>query len=297
MKRIIIVAVLVLLLLPVFCQEYKIIDSKLNKTIKLREMAEKLGSYDVIFFGEYHDNKILHSLEIELLKLFYSNNKNLVISMEMFERDVQMMIDKYLNEDISEEEFLAESRPWPNYQSDYKPLLEFAKKNKLNVIAANIPRRYASMISKQGMNALDSLSQEEKKFIAKKHKVFNDEYKERFTQTMKNNMAHRKMPMSKQMNLDLIYAAQCIKDDTMAESILKYQRIPPRRKVIHYNGDFHSRGHLGTAQKIKLLEPMLKIAVIAPVMCEGEYNWDEEDLKEGDFLILLIDETDDNTMN
>ena len=297
MKRIIIVAVLVLLLLPVFCQEYKIIDSKLNKTIKLREMAEKLGSYDVIFFGEYHDNKILHSLEIELLKLFYSNNKNLVISMEMFERDVQMMIDKYLNEDISEEEFLAESRPWPNYQSDYKPLLEFAKKNKLNVIAANIPRRYASMISKQGMNALDSLSQEEKKFIAKKHKVFNDEYKERFTQTMKNNMAHRKMPMSKQMNLDLIYAAQCIKDDTMAESILKYQRIPPRRKVIHYNGDFHSRGHLGTAQKIKLLEPMLKIAVIAPVMCEGEYNWDEEDLKEGDFLILLIDETEDNTMN
>jgi len=297
MKRIIIVAVLVLLLLPVFCQEYKIIDSKLNKTIELREMAEKLGSYDVIFFGEYHDNKILHSLEIELLKLFYSNNKNLVISMEMFERDVQMMIDKYLNEDISEEEFLAESRPWPNYQSDYKPLLEFAKKNKLNVIAANIPRRYASMISKQGMNALDSLSQEEKKFIAKKHKVFNDEYKERFTQTMKNNMAHRKMPMSKQMNLDLIYAAQCIKDDTMAESILKYQRIPPRRKVIHYNGDFHSRGHLGTAQKIKLLEPMLKIAVIAPVMCEGEYNWDEEDLKEGDFLILLIDETEDNTMN
>ncbi len=291
MKRIIIVAVLILSILPVFCQEYKIIDSKMNKEIILREMAEKLGDYDVIFFGEYHGNKILHSLEIELLKMSYSNNKNTIISLEMFERDVQIVLDKYLNNEISEADFLAESRPWPNYETDYKPIIEFAKENELTVVAANIPRRYASMISKLGLNALDSLSVEEKKFITKKHKVFEDEYKNIFIQTMKNNMAHSsRMPKGMMMNLDRIYAAQCIKDDTMAESILQYQRIPPRRKVIHFNGDFHSRKHLGTAQKIQILEPMLKIAVITPLMCKDEFAWEEQDLLEGEFLILLKEE-------
>ena len=92
------------------------------------------------------------------------------------------------------------------------------------------------------------------------------------------------------MNLDLIYAAQCIKDDTMAESILMHHRIPPRRKIIHFNGDFHSRKHLGTAQKIQVLEPMLKVAVITPLSCEDEFIWKDEDLLEGEFLILFKDD-------
>ncbi len=291
MKRIIIITILIFSILPVFCQEYKIIDTTMNKEIELKEMVERLGDYDVIFFGEFHDNKILHSLEIELLMMFYHKNKNLIISLEMFERDVQPVLDKYLSDEISETCFLAESHHWPNYEADYKPLIEFAKVNELTVVAANIPRRYASMISKQGMNALDSLSQEEKKYVARKHKVFDDEYKEHFIRTMQNNMAHSsKMPAGMTMDFDQIYAAQCIKDDTMAESIVKYQSIPPRRKVIHFNGDFHSRKHLGTAQKIQILEPMLKVAVIAPLMCENEFTWNVEDLPEGEFLILLKDE-------
>jgi len=291
MKKIIIMVSLILLMLPISAQEYKIINTKTNKETELKEMAERLGDYDVIFFGEFHGNKILHSLELELLKMLNANNKNMIISLEMFERDVQPILDEYLSNEISEEEFLKNSRPWPNYETDYKPIIEFAKENTLPVVAANIPRRYANMISKQGLNAIDSLSVEEKKFITKKHIVFADEYKTLFMQTMRSNMEHSsKMPKGMMMNLDLIYAAQCIKDDTMAESILKFHRIPPRRKVIHFNGDFHSRKHLGTAQKIQVLEPMLKVAVITPLLCEDEFSWENEDLLEGEFLILLEEE-------
>jgi len=270
-------------------QDYKIIDSKSNKEISLKEMIGKLKDYDVIFFGELHGNEVLHSLEYDLLKMIRENiDKNVIVSMEMFERDVQDILDKYLNDEITEEEFLANSRPWPNYQSDYKPLIEYAKENNLQVIAANVPRRYAAMITKMGITALDSIPEDEKRFIAKKHKVFPDEYKTKFIETMKQNMAHAsKMPMGKEMNFELFYAAQCLKDDTMAESILKYQRIPPRKKVIHFNGDFHSRYHLGTAQKIQIMEPMLKVAVITPILCDTNFNWNSEHRKAGDFLILL----------
>lgn len=296
MKRILIVLLLASSFLLAENTEYKIIDSKTNQEIGLKGMVEKLSDYSIIFFGEFHDNKILHDLEFELLKMYYSKNKNLIISLEMFERDVQPVLDKYLSDEITEEEFVENSRPWPNYEADYKPLVEFAKENELTVIASNIPRRYAAKISKQGLNALDSLSAEEKKFVARKHNVIDDEYKKRFISVMESNMEHsEKMPMGKKINFETIYAAQCMKDDTMAESILKYHRLPPRRKVIHFNGEFHSRKHLGTAQKIQRLEPMSKVAVITPIMCDGEFSWDDDDLLEGEFLILLLDKSDEVT--
>jgi uncharacterized iron-regulated protein len=59
-------------------------------------MVEKLSGYDMIFFGEYHGNKVLHQMEFELLKMFHSKHKNLIVSLEMFERDVQPVLDNYL---------------------------------------------------------------------------------------------------------------------------------------------------------------------------------------------------------
>lgn len=288
MKRILILMLLFgFALLAAKNVEFTIIDSNTEEELSVFELAEKALEYDVVFFGELHDDEFLHQLEYELLKEMHAIYPDLIISMEMFERDVQPEVDDYLAGKMSEEEFILASRAWPNYIPDYKLIVDFAKEHQLTLVAANIPRRYAAMINKQGMNALDSLTVEEKKYVAKKHIVFDDEYKERFINIMKRNMAHMpNNPMSMKMDIDLLYAAQCIKDDTMAESILQYQRIPPRRKVLHFNGDFHSRKHLGTVQKIQVLEPMLKIAVIAPVVVEGELNYTKKDLQEGNFLIL-----------
>ncbi|MCF7792491.1 MAG: ChaN family lipoprotein [Candidatus Cloacimonetes bacterium] len=271
--------------------EYKIIESITEEEITLFELAEKALSYDVVFFGELHENELLHHLEFELLKEMQAKYSDLIVSMEMFERDVQPVVDEYLAGKMSEEEFMLASRAWSNYLPDYKPIVDFAKKHQLTLVAANIPRRYAAMINKKGINALDSLPAEEKKYVAKKHKVFDDEYKRRFVSMMEENLAHiPDNPMGMKMDVELLYAAQCIKDDTMAESILKYQRFLPRKKVLHFNGDFHSRKHLGTAQKLQIMEPMLHIAVITPIVSNSELTYSKEDLQEGDFLIVMTEE-------
>jgi uncharacterized iron-regulated protein len=71
-------------------------------------------------------------------------------SLEMFERDVQIVLDEYVKDLITEKKFLDDSRPWNNYKTDYRPLVEYAKQNKLPVIAANAPRRYINMVSRGG---------------------------------------------------------------------------------------------------------------------------------------------------
>jgi uncharacterized iron-regulated protein len=235
-----------------------------------------------------HDDILLHKLELELLEILPSNSKEIVISMEMFERDTQVYLDQFMNDEINEEEFILISRAWPNYITDYKPIIDFAKTHKIHVIAANIPRRLANLVSKQGMEALDSLSIEDKKFVSKRKTVFDDEYKERFMAVMQENMAHMPQnPMMGNMNFDLLYAAQCIKDDTMAESMFDYIKYNRKKLMIHFNGDFHSRKHLGTAQKLQRDDPVLKIAVITPIVCETELSFTEDDKAEGDFLIVM----------
>jgi len=131
-------------------EEYRIVDSRTGKTLSLQQMANELKKYDLIFFGEYHDNTTLHKLERELLPLL-DTKRELILSLEMFERDVQSDLDAYIEGWLTEDEFLAKSRPWSNYKDDYRPLIEYAKQKKLTVIAANIPRSIAGKMARTGI--------------------------------------------------------------------------------------------------------------------------------------------------
>jgi uncharacterized iron-regulated protein len=290
-KFLLIIFTLSLICLSGNSEYYKILETQNETEISVPELANKLRDFQIVFFGEYHDNTLLHQLEIDLLQAIYSADPRIAVSLEMFERDVQSYLNIYLKGEIKESEFLENSRPWPNYGTDYRPIIEFARIHELSVIAANVPRRYAAEIHRKGLNALDSLSIEEKNYFASEHVILDDEYKTRFIETMQKNMSHDSdSPMGMRMNLDLIYAAQCIKDDTMAESIQQFINNQPDVRIIHYNGDFHSRKHLGTAQKLERLVPGIKTAVIAPLRVLENWDYSPEDLEEADFLILILSE-------
>src|SRR5438045_3390024 len=113
-------------------------------------MLAELARADVVFVGEQHDDPATHRLELAMLEGMIRRRAAVVVALEMFERDVQPQLDDYLAGRISEEEFLKAARPWPNYASDYRPLIEFARVHGWRVIAGNVPRRYASQVAKTG---------------------------------------------------------------------------------------------------------------------------------------------------
>ncbi len=130
------------------------------------EMVNQVQLADIVFFGELHNNPISHWLQLELTQdLFVKSKENLILSAEMFESDNQLLLDEYLIGVIPKSRFEAECRLWPNYKTDYKPLLEFAKEKELKFIAANVPRRYANIVSKKGFEVLETLSTEAKSFL------------------------------------------------------------------------------------------------------------------------------------
>jgi len=236
-----------------------------GRQLEATELAELVKDYDVIVFGEYHDNAVLHKLEAEMLINAFAKQRKLAVSLEMFERDVQNQLDDYLAGKITEEEFLANSRPWKNYREDYRPLVQFAKNHSLPVLAANIPRPLAAQYAKEG--SLATIADNMKVYLPKFHLTLDGAYREKFIEYMTKSPDTGKMPGTAD-KAAAYYKAQCLKDDTMAESIAQFQQAHADYKIIHFQGDFHSRYRLGVVEKLQMLNPELAIAVITPVYVE-----------------------------
>lgn len=287
--NLILIAILLLGLTNLNADNYKIVESESGKPYELEKMVDELLNYDVVFFGELHDDALLHQLEADLFQQLAAKSQQFVLSMEMFERDNQDVLNQYLNKELSYDEFSERARLWPNHKTDYEPLLQIAMKYERDVIAANVPRRYASLLAKNGETGLNELPDDEKKYIASNLLVLDDKYKKEFYDTMKGMFDHGMPNKTGEDRILNIYKAQCLKDDTMAESIHQYLRKNSKKQVLHINGDFHSRYFLGTAQKLALLDKNLKIAVLAPVVFspEEKLEWSPEYSDAGDFLILI----------
>lgn len=237
-------------------------DAQSGKNLTAAQLASKLQKYDVVFFGEYHDQSEIHQYELELLKAMYkAKGAKLALSMEMFEADNQSKLNNFLADTLSEENFLAASRPWPNYRTDYAPLVNFAKEKKMPVIAANVPRFLAAHVAKN--NALtEGVEAQYQQWLPKHTYAPEGAYKDKFYAQMSSPAAPMKMPPQR---LAAVYAAQCLKDDKMAESIAAFADAHQNMQILHINGCFHSDAHLGTTQKLEALRPELKVAVITPL--------------------------------
>lgn len=237
-------------------------DVQSGKNLTAAQLASKLQKYDVVFFGEYHDQSEIHQYELELLEAMYkAKGAKLALSMEMFEADNQSKLNNFLADTLSEENFLAASRPWPNYGTDYAPLVNFAKEKKMPVVAANVPRFLAAHVAKNNAST-EGVEAQYQQWMPKHTYAPEGAYKDKFYAQMSSPAAPMKMPPQR---LAAVYAAQCLKDDKMAESIAAFADAHQNMQILHINGCFHSDAHLGTAQKLEALRPELKVAVITPL--------------------------------
>ena len=254
---------------------YQIFDKKGKKSSyeKVLKASEKT---DVVLFGEIHDNSLVHWLQLEFTKDL-AQRKPLVLGAEMLEADNQKQLDQYLKGEINQKQLDSSARLWKNYKTDYKPLVDFAKDKKINFIATNVPRRYASLVFKKDLVALDSLSALEKSWIAPLPIEFDINlpgYKGMMS--MQGGHAGEKMPK-----------AQAIKDATMAYFINKNRK--ENSIFVHYNGTYHSDNYEGINWYLRKLDADMKIVTIAMVEQKDITKLEAEHYNKADF-ILVIDE-------
>jgi uncharacterized iron-regulated protein len=237
------------------------------------ELVRRIADADVVFVGEQHDDPETHRVEFGLLDAIGRLGRPVVLSLEMFERDAQPVLNDYLAGRISEADFLAKARPWDRYVTDYRPMVELAKARGWPVVASNIPRPMASAVGRKALAALDTLTPVERTWAARDIQCPDDAYKTRFMETMRGHGNGGAAPAAGDTLPTAVatrfYLAQCIKDETMAESIVEArQRAPGNAIVLHYDGAFHSDYRQGTVDRVRRRTPNARLVVVtaAPVL-------------------------------
>lgn len=252
--------------------------SKEGKATTYQKMVDEIKNADIVLFGELHDNPIAHWLQLELTKDLYGlKNQNLVLAAEMFEADNQLILTEYTEGLISQSRFEAEARLWPNYSTDYKPLVEFARKNELRFVASNVPRRYASLVNSKGFEALNELSDEAKAFLPPLPVAYDPElncYKSMLNMEGMGSHVNENFPK-----------AQAIKDATMAHFIL--ENWSPGKLLLHFHGAYHSDHFESIFWYLKKANPELKIVTITTVSQEDISALTEENTGKANFIICV----------
>lgn len=254
---------------------YQLFDKNGKKT-SYEKLLKSAIKTEVVLFGEFHNNSISHWLQLELTKDI-ADKKAIVLGAEMLEADNQTQLNRYLKGEIDQKKLDSTARLWKNYPTDYKPLVDFAKEKKVPFIATNVPRRYASIVFKKGLEALENLPEEEKAWMAPLPIAFDVTLPGyQAMMDMQGGHAGDKMPK-----------AQAIKDATMAHFIAKNRQ--PNSVFIHYNGTYHSDNFEGINWYLKKNTPNIKIITISSVEQKDLSKLEKENHNKADY-ILVIDE-------
>ena len=242
-------------------------ETRTGRQVSEAAMLDQVAHADVVFVGEQHDDPATHRLELRILQGLHTRvGSRLTLGMEMWERDEQAALDAYLTGTTTEAMFLKSSRPWPNYQTDYRPLVEYAKAQHIPVAATNAPQAIVSAVGKTGLSVLTTApSGQAAALIQAPH----DDYWQRFQATMQAmGGAHGGMAMD-DATIQRFYEAQVVRDETMAESIVNRLGTPlgsdPGPVVLHINGQFHTDNGGGIPKRVLWRRPMTHVVIVSVI--------------------------------
>ena len=277
--------VLIVILYPAFVygqvkQAYSLWNGKGRET-SYNKMIQSLEKADVVFFGELHNNTLAHWLELQVLKDLHGSGSRITVGLEMFESDDQTKLNEYLEGLIEEKNFLNEAKIWDNYKTDYRPIIEYAKQNNIHVVATNVPRRYANLVYRKGLQYLDSLANESYKWIAPLPLTVDFElpsYK-----AMISGMGDHGSGSVRNL-----VASQALKDGTMAHFIAA--NLNSGGVFYHINGSYHSQNHEGIIPYLQETNPELNIVTIHVVEQLSIERLDDKHLNKADYIFCIVDD-------
>jgi len=248
-----------------------------GKKVKVAYMFNEVQKSQVVIFGELHNNPISHWFELKLYKNLYAKDSNVVLSLEMFERDNQFVLNRFVEKEISRKQLDTLARLWKNFDTDYLPLIRFAQEKKLPVLASNVTRSIAYLVYKNNFSVLDTIT--EKQNFAQLPILYDS------TVACYRNISS----MAHHGGSFYLAQAQALKDATMAESIL-LQLHSKSTHLLHLNGAYHSENKEGVCWYLQKMNPTLKFATITTVLQKDLSKLEKENIGKADFIVVVDEE-------
>ncbi|MGD1917593.1 MAG: ChaN family lipoprotein [Pleurocapsa sp.] len=201
---------------------------------------DRLKQNNVIYLGENHDNSQHHAQQLEIIQQLQqeTNNSQLAIGMEMFQRPFQPILNRYLAQKISEEELRQQTEYDTRWGFDwefYAPILRYAQREEIPVIALNTPEEITHKVAETGINSLEG---SDFRYIPpfEEIKLDNEEYRQAIEEIY---LQHVEDGQGNSTDVDNFFAAQVLWDETMAEAIALHYLNNPQAKIVILVGKAH----------------------------------------------------------
>lgn len=278
MQKIIVLTLFLVFSINLTAQEkkaFKIFNAKGHKT-SYKKILKKALKADIVLFGEYHDNPIIHWLQYELT-MDLAKTQKLTLGAEMVKTEDQQHLNKYLSGEMNFRTLDSIFTKWNNFVTDYKPLVDIAKNNNFDFIATNVPRRISRKVFKGGFKVLDTMSDDDKQWFSPLPINYDE--------TLPGYVKMKTM-LGKHALVNLP-KAQALKDATMAFNILKNKK--ENQLFVHYNGCYHSDNYEGIYWHLKKLNPDLNILTISAAEQSTIDVLEEDVIGKADFIIAVPD--------
>ncbi|GAC1373218.1 MAG: hypothetical protein NVS3B25_02120 [Hymenobacter sp.] len=247
------------------------------------QMLAELAQADVVLFGEQHNDVMAHWLERQVTKdlLHLKKPGQLVLGLEMFERDVQPLVAQYAAGSLADTAFERQARPWPNYATDYRPLLQLARERHVPIIGTNAPRPFAQAVARGSLKILDQLPVNDRALLAPLPLRVDYDlpgYKNMAAMFGGDSQAHGGGAQN-------IIQAQALKDATMAYFIRA--SCQQGQTLLHLNGSYHSDHHDGIVAYLRQYAPRLRVRTLSVVTQEQLQALEKDQLNVADYVVVV----------
>jgi uncharacterized iron-regulated protein len=269
---------------PELTDSLVVLASDSDKRVAFDELIEKLAAADAVFLGEQHTDETTHRFQLAVYeRLLAAKDGKVVLALEMFDRDVQGELDRYLAGEIDEAAFLEVARPWSNYREAYRPLIEKAKEAGAPVVAANFPAPLRTQIAMGGADAVAALDDEQKAQTPREYLPNSPEYWKRVDNAIRS---HAGM-MGTQSDDERLYSVQSLWDNAMGEACADALDSHAGHLVLHINGGFHSAYGDGAVAQLRKRKPEAKVQTVAIIPATNPDTYRRTRKPEADYEAIV----------
>jgi len=240
------------------------------RTAPARELLGDMARREIVLLGEQHDDAGHHQWQLQTLAALHVRKPQMVIGFESFPRRVQPALDRWIAGELTVKQFLEQTgweKIW-NFPSElYLPLFQFARINRIPMVALNVERTLTEAIANQGWDALPAAQQEGVSRPAPASNAYRDFLFEVFKAHSRRRAGETGTPDKNDTAFRFFVESQMTWDRAMAEALARRLDAGPgnvRPLVVGIMGSGHVRNGHGVPHQLRDLG-VSNIATLLPV--------------------------------
>ncbi|MCX7770245.1 MAG: ChaN family lipoprotein [Proteobacteria bacterium] len=234
-------------------------DLRKERVVNFNDMIDDIFKSEIIVVGELHDVMEHHRFQLRVIRAIFEREKNIAIAMEMFRAEAQPELDRWVKQQMSEDEFKKVFKDnWRTGWELYSEILFFARDNKIPIIGLNVPSEITRKVAQRGFA---SLTREELKRLPEGVTCeISETYMNFIKKTHQFHGGAREFVH--------FCEAQMLWDKAMALNTINYMKKNNIKKVVLITGKGHAWKH-AIPEQIKSLSNY-KVSVLIPNLSDDK---------------------------